>query len=115
MMLAVAIVAIGLCILSSFGWLQDPHVDVTIFNETSGPISDLRVTFPGGYRTAEQLAPGRVATTQVQWPEVGALFSYRDSGGILRETQAPNVYGATRGFLEFHVTDERIRVVKDVY
>ncbi len=116
MMLAVAVVAVGLGILSSlFNWLQYPHIEVTIFNKSSQGISDLRVAFRPDYRTAERLAPGAVARTQIQWPEEGVSFSYRDSDGTLREAPFIGLYLENRGFLEFYVTDEGVRVINGAY
>lgn len=108
MMVVIAAAALVLVILvSCLRWLQYPHIDVTIFNETSTPIRDLRVSFLYGERTANELRPGGVAVTVIQsGGDGGILFSYCDSGGILRKAEPLYYESGVRGFLEIHVTNE---------
>jgi hypothetical protein len=117
---AVAAVALALGILvPSLRWLQYPHITVTVFNETSAPISDLRITFLYGKRTAKQLGPGGVAVAEIQsGGESGVFFSYRDSSRIPRWDVPLHYSDSTasldRGFLEAHVTNEEIRIVQHI-
>ena len=101
-------------------WLLYPHVNVTMFNETSAAIYDVRIRFLYGERTAERIDPGGCAVTGIQsGGDAGVFLSYRDSLGLLREDK-PLYYsderGSTdRGFLEVHVTNEGTRLVNGVY
>ena len=117
LMLAVAAVALALGILvTSLTWLQYPHIDVTIFNETSTLICNVRISFLYGERTAEQLRPGGVAFTEIQsGGDAGIFFSYRDSGGILRDAEPLYYESGNCGFLEVHVTNEGARLVNGIY
>lgn len=120
-MLAVAGAALVFAIfVTCLRWLRYPHVTVTIFNETSTAICDVRIRFAFGERTAEWIKPGGFAVTEIQSAgDSGVFFSFRDSGGILRKDE-PLYYsderGAPdRGVLEVHVTNDGKRVVKRIY
>ena len=120
-MLAIAGIALVLAIFMAFlRWLRYPHVKVTISNETSTALRDVRIRFLYGERTAERIEPGGFAVTEIQsGGEAGVFLSYRDSSGILRKDE-PLYYsderGAPdRGFLEVHVTNEGTRLVKGIY
>jgi hypothetical protein len=117
MMVAVAAVALVLGILVyCLRWLQYPHINVTIFNETSTPIFDVRVTFMLGERTAERLGPGGVAVAVIQsGGDAGIFFSYRDSGGIIRKAEPLYDESGNRGYLEIHVSNEGVRLVNGIY
>ena len=117
MMVAVAAVALVLGILvSCLRWVQYPHINVTIFNETSTSICDVRISFLYGERTAEQLRPGGVAFTEIQsGGDAGIFFSYRDSRGVLRRAEPLYYESGDRGFLEVHVTNERAQLVNGIY
>jgi hypothetical protein len=118
MMLAVAVVAfvVGFFV-SCLRWLQYPHINVTIFNETSAPICDLHLSFFCGNRTADQLRPGGVAVAEIQSnPEAGIFLSYLDLWGDFRKA-VPLLYGnaGDRGYLEVHVTNQGLQVVNGIY
>jgi len=121
LMLAVA----GACLvfgifMACASWLLYPHVNLTIFNETSSAIRDVRIKFLYGERTAERIEPGGFAVTEIQsGGDAGVFISYRDSNGILRKDE-PLYYsderGAPdRGFLEVHLTNEGTRLVNGIY
>jgi hypothetical protein len=80
-MLVVACVVLILGMFkASLEWPRNPHIDVTILNESSTAISDLRVSFLYGERTAGQLRSGGVAFTEIQsGGNAGIFVSYRDS------------------------------------
>ena len=66
-MLVVACVALILGMFKAcLEWLRNPHIDVTILNESSTAIRDLRVSFLYGERTADRLRSGGVAFTEIQ-------------------------------------------------
>jgi hypothetical protein len=120
-MLAVACVAlaVGVC-MPCLRWLVYPHVTVTIFNETSSALREVRIKFLYGVRNAERIEPGGSAITDIQsGGEAGVFLSYRDSSGILivdepihysDERGAPD-----RGFLEVHVTKTGTRLDRGIY
>ena len=120
-MLAVAVAALVLGIfVVGLRWLLYPHVNVTIFNETSTVIFDLRVRFLYGERTAERIERGGCAVTEIQsGGDAGVFISYRDSRGILRRDE-PLYYSdengsPDRGSLEVHITNEGKRLVNGIY
>lgn len=117
MIVAVAAVALVLGILvSCLRWVQYPHIDVTIFNKSSTPIRNLRVSFLYGERTAERLGSGGVAFTEIQsGGDAGIFFSYRDSGGILRKAESLYYESGNCGFLEVHVDDGGAWLVNGIY
>jgi hypothetical protein len=117
MIVAVAAVAVVFGMLvSCLRWLQYPHINVTVFNDTSTSISDLRVSFMLGERTAERLGPGGVAVAEIQsGGDAGIFFSYRDSGGSLRKANPLYEESGNRGYLDIHVTDGGIRLVNGIY
>jgi len=117
MMVAVAGVAFMLGILvSCLRWLQYPHIDVTIFNETSAPISDVRLGFLYGERTAERLRPDGIAVTEIQsGGDAGIHFSYRESGGAFGKSEPLYYESGDSGFLEVHVTNQGVRLVNGIY
>ena len=116
MMVAVAALALAFSILVGFlRWFLYPRIIVTIVNETSAPIRDLRLTFLRGERTAELLGPGGVAVTEIEsGGDAGIFFSYRDSRGTLREAEPLHHESGNRGFLEVHVTNEGTRLVNGI-
>ena len=116
MMVGVAAVALVLGILvSCLRWVQYPHINVTIFNETSTSIGDVRLSFLYGERTAERLRPGGVAFTEIQsGGDAGIFFSYRDLGGIIRKAEPLYHESGVRGFLEIHVRNEGVRLTNGI-
>jgi hypothetical protein len=119
LVLAAAALVFGIFI-PVLGWLLYPHVKVTIFNETTDALCDVRLRFLYGERMAERIAPGGFAVTEIQsGGDAGVFISDRDAGGILKK-DVPLYYsdenGAPdRGFLDVHVTKEGTRLVKGIY
>jgi hypothetical protein len=113
--IAMATIAIALAIRSFFAWLAHPHIIVTVYNESSGDISNLRVAFPDGDRVAEYLAPGHTARAEIQFADEGIFFSYTDRGGIARSAEEVFDYMGNRGTLEYHVTNDGVRIVNGIY
>src|SRR5262245_56261393 len=67
MMAAVAAVALVLGMLvAALRWFLYPHITVTVFNETGSPLSDVRVSYAGGERTAERIMPCGIAASDIQ-------------------------------------------------
>jgi hypothetical protein len=117
--MAVAVAAVVL-VLACLRWLLYPHVNVTVFNESSTAIRDVRLRFLYGERTAERIEPGGFAATEIQsGGESGVFISYRDSSGILIKDQplyySDSTASPDRGFVEMHVTDEGTRVDRQIY
>jgi hypothetical protein len=120
MMVMVGAVAVVLgLLLACLRWSVYPHINVTIFNETSTPIYDLHLHVSFWYdeeRTAKQLKAGGVAFTEIQsGGDAGIFFSYRDSEGVLRKAKPLYYESGNRGFLEVHITDEGARLVNGIY
>jgi hypothetical protein len=117
MMIVVAFAALAFAISTvCLRWLSYPHISLTIFNETSASISDVRVEFLYGERTAERLAPGGAAATEIQsGGNAGIFVSYRDSRGILKKAEPLYYESGNRGYLEVHVTNEGARFVNGIY
>jgi hypothetical protein len=117
-MVGAATIVLGL-LVACLRWSVYPHIDVTIFNETSGPIYDLHLHVSFWYdeeRTAERLKAGGIAFTEIQsGGDAGIFFSYRDPEGILRKVEPLYYESGNRGFLEVHVTDEGARLVNGIY
>lgn len=116
LMILVAAIGFGLGILAyGVRWMQYPHIDVRIVNETSSPIFDLQLGFMCGERTAKQLRPGGVGIAEIQsGGDAGIFFSYRDSEGILRKADPLYHESGVRGFLEIHVTKQGTRFVNGI-
>jgi hypothetical protein len=116
-MLVVACVALILGIfMACVERVRYPHINVKILNESSTTISDVRVSFLYGERTAAQLRSGGVAFTEIQsGGDAGIFVSYRDSTGTLRKAEPVYEESGTRGFLEIHVNDEGTWLVKRIY
>ncbi len=117
--MAVAVAAVAL-VLAGLGWLVYPRVNVTVFNESSAPIRDVRLRFLYGERTAERIEPGGYADTEIQsGGESGVFISYRDPSGSLRRDEllyySDSTASPDRGYLEMHVTNEGTRLVKRIY
>jgi hypothetical protein len=119
MMAAFVPLALALAVfVSCLRWLQYPHIDVTIINETPHPVLDLHLTFAYGERTVERLEPRSVAVTEIQsYGEEDLSLSYRDSQGTLR--QGVNLLSSgppgNRGSLEVHFTNDGVKVVNELY
>jgi hypothetical protein len=116
-MLAVAVAALVLGIfMACLLWARYPHIKVTIFNESSATISDVRVKFLYGERTAKRVRPGGIAVTEIQsGGDAGIFLSYRNSDGVLYEAEPLYYESGNRGFLELHVTDGGGRMVNGIY
>ena len=117
MMATIAIAAIVLGIaVATLRWYTYPHINLTVFNESSAPIYALRVSFLTGERIAEELKPGGVATSEIQsGGDAGIFFSYRDSKGVLRKAEPLYYESGNRGFVEVHITNEGERLVNGIY
>lgn len=100
-------------------WLVYPHMNVTIYNESSAAIRDVRLSSFYGVRTAARIEPGGYATTAIQSSgESGVFLSYRDASGSLKSEEAvyysPSTASPDRGNLEIRITDGGTRVVEDI-
>jgi hypothetical protein len=121
MMLAVAGSALALGILvACLRWLTYPHVKLTIFNESSTALLDVRIKFLYGERKADRIEPGTSATTEIQsGGESGVFISFKDSSGILRKDEpiyySDSTASPDRGFAELHIANESTRLVKQIY
>ena len=117
--MAVAVAAMAL-VLWCLRWLLYPHIKVMVFNDSFAAILDVRLRFLYGERTAERIEPGGYAATEIQsGGESGVFISYRDQSGGLR-TDEPLYYSEStaspdRGYLEVHISSERIGIVKSIY
>jgi hypothetical protein len=79
--------------MTCFRWLQYPHVNLTIFNETSSAMCDVRVRFLYGERTADRIEPGGFAVTEIQSGGDACVFlSYRETDGIRKKDEL--LYGS---------------------
>jgi len=116
-MFAVACASLLLGILMAcLRWVRYPHINVTIFNETSTTICDLHLSSMYCERTAQRVKPGGVAITEIQSGGDGCIyFTYRDPTGILKKAEPVCYEAGNRGFLEVHVLNEGTRLVKDIY
>ena len=115
-MVAVGVAALvaGVCVLF-LRWLLFPHVDVTVFNETTATISELLIDDEHVTRTAEKLGPGGVALTTIQPDDEACIsLSYRDSNQVLRKVE-PVCYSGNRGSLEIHITPTGSHAVNNIY
>lgn len=119
-MLMVAGAALVFAIFVAFlRWAQYPHINLTIFNETSSAICDLRITFLHGERTADRIQPGGFAVTEIEsGGDSTVLLSHLDADGIRKNELiygSGDLGGHTRGFLEVHLTNEGTQLVNGVY
>ena len=120
-MLAVAALALALGIFMAVArWFVYPHVKLTIVNESSAAICDVRIDFLYGERTAKRIEPGVVAESEIRsGGSAGVYISYRDARGIFRRNHCLYYSGEhgseDRGFLEVHIPDGGIRLVDGVY
>jgi hypothetical protein len=115
---AVAVLAFAIAI-AFFSWLLYPHVNLTIFNESSAAMGDVRIDYFYGSRTAERIEPGGIALAVFQIYGGGTVsMSYRDSAGVRR---VELLYGAgeysymPRGSLEVPLTNKGTRLVDRTY
>lgn len=116
--MTVAVAAVAL-VLVGLRWLLYPHIDVTVFNESSAAIRDVRLRFLYGECTADRIESGGYAAGPIQsGGESGVFLTYRDPDGVLRRDQPVHYSDSTaspdRGFLEIHVTNEGLRIVKNI-
>ena len=120
MLLAVAAIALLLGLLVTCYKLVDyPHVNVTLYNESSATLHDVRIRFHYGNRTAERIEPGEIATTEIQsGGDAGVFISYRTSSGLFRKDEplyySEDIGGLDVGFLEVRVTNEGTRAIKQI-
>ena len=117
--MAVAVAAVAL-VFVCLRWLLYPHVNVTIFNESSAAIRDVHLRFLYGERRTERIEPGRCATTEIQsGGDSGIFITYRDTNGSLRIDEplyySDSTASPDRGYLEVHITSEGMRIVKNIY
>jgi hypothetical protein len=110
---AVAVLTFAIAI-AFFIWLLYPHVNLTIFNESSAAVGDVRIDYFYGSRTAERIEPGGVALTVFQIYGGGTVsMSYRDSAGVRR---VGLLYGVGEySYMEVHLTNEGTRLVDRTY
>lgn len=119
--LAVAGTALFLGIfVAGLRWLRYPRVKVTVFNESSTGLVDVRIKFLYGERTAERIDPGGFAVTEIQSGGDACVYlSYRAPEGASAEDEllyCSDEHGSPdRGFLEVHVAREGTRLVNGIY
>jgi hypothetical protein len=114
LLILTAVIAFGLGIWRFVDWLRYPHVDVTIFNEGTVPISDVQLNFPFGLRTAKCIPPGGVATAVIQNEEEGVFLSYRNANGIRVHAKPVYAYIDNHGWIEYHVVDDIVTIAQDL-
>jgi hypothetical protein len=119
MMVAVASAAVACgALVGGFRWFLYPHVRVTIFNETSSAVHEVRVKCFGGENSAERIEAGGSASVDIQCGgEDNVYVTFRDSRGAQMKDHL--VHGsrdnAERGYLNVYLTKRGVRVVEAVY
>jgi hypothetical protein len=116
LMLVVAGVALFLgVIITSLRWLQYPHINVTIVNETSSPIYSVCLSSYSTERKVGQLRSGGVAMTVIQDGESNMWLTYRSLIGVVWTAGPFSEESGNRGYLEYHVTDAGVHVINGIY
>ena len=98
-------------------WYSNPRVTVTVHNDTPEPITDVRVRYRHGERKVGVINPGGEAAWGIRSSGASdVVLEYRKSRGILT-TKTDNTYieHNYRGFLDFHVDENGIRVIDGTY
>jgi hypothetical protein len=122
---AVTALAAGIAILLHLSapcivWLSYPKINVTVFNESTDEMHNVRIKFFCGERVLDCIPRGRRAVTEVQSAgESGVFLSYKGPSGTIKK-DLPLHYSDSsgpfdRGFVEVHITDEGTRIVKRIY
>jgi hypothetical protein len=95
-----------------FRWLSNPHITVIVINETAGPITEVRVSYGAGERTADRMMPDTIANSDIRCAgEDGVDFSYTDRNGVLREKKGlAYIESGYRGYIEIHVRTDGVSV-----
>lgn len=97
-------VALGSCVAVVIPLLS-PGVNVTVCNETEHQLTKVQISFRGGKRKAERIAPGRSASWKIiPSGESSVSLSYKSQTGTIHRVDA-NVYieSGYRGSLELRV------------
>jgi hypothetical protein len=106
-------------LIAGLSWLVYPHVKLTIFNESSSAICDVRIDMFYAKRTAERIEPGGFAVTEFQIVAGDTVsMSYRDSIGIRRKEllYCSDEYSSSpRGSLEVHVMADGLTCFNRIY
>jgi hypothetical protein len=105
-------VALGLGVLS-LRWHQNPYITVRVRDDTSEPLTDVRIRYRYGERTAGMIKPGAAASWTICCSGASdVILEYRNSRGAL-VTKADNTYieHNYRGSLDLHVGDTGVRTV----
>jgi hypothetical protein len=114
------VAALGLTlgiIVNLVGWFLNPHITVTVFNETNDMLTEVVVAYQGGQRRAEQIMPGGSASSDIRSSgESGVTLSYRDSQGNLMVPESfAYIEPGYRGSFDIHVREEGIRLVDGIH
>jgi hypothetical protein len=97
-------------------WYLNPRIKLSIFNESSTSIYDLRVSFLGGERTLHELKPGKVAVSEIRsGGDAGIDCWYRDRLGNLLRVSPIYYESGNRGFLEIHVSRDVPHIINGIY
>jgi hypothetical protein len=112
------VVVAALCLVLGFSalwlrWYRNPYVTVTVHNNTSKPLSDVRIRYRYGERKARLIMPGRKASWEIRCRgESDVILEYRGSLGTLN-VKADNAYIEQnyRGSLDLDVDENGVRVV----
>jgi hypothetical protein len=114
--LIVTVAAVGVALGSSVMWLRwhrNPYVTVRVHNDTSDPLSDVRIRYRYGERKAGMIKAGGKASWEISCSGASdVILEYRNSFGVLI-TKADNTYieHNYRGSLDLHIGDSSVRVV----
>jgi hypothetical protein len=114
--LIVTVAAFGVALGSGVMWLRwhrNPYVTVCVHNDTSDPLSDVRIRYRYGERTAGMIKAGGEASCEIRCSGASdVILEYRNSFGVLI-TKADNSYieHNYRGSLDLHIGDDGVRVV----
>jgi hypothetical protein len=94
-------------------WYQNPYVTIKVYNNTSGPLTDVRIRYSYGERTASMIKAGGKASWEIRCSgESDVILEYRNPLGVL-VIKADNTYieHSYRGSLDLHVDDNGVRAV----
>jgi hypothetical protein len=114
--LIVMVAAVGVALGSSVMWLRwhrNPYVTVRVHNDTSDPLSDVRIRYRYGERKAGMIKAGGKASWEISCSGASdVILEYRNSFGVLI-TKTDNTYieHNYRGSLDLHIGDSGVRVV----
>ncbi len=114
------VVAVGVALGLSVVWLRwhrNPYITVRVYNNTSDPLTDVRIRFRYGERMAYLIKAGGEASWQIRTSDGSdVVLEYRNSLGVLI-INADNTYieHNYRGSLDLHVGENSVRVVDRTY